>query len=87
MPEESDKRLRFNNYHESMKVKFVIYADKEFSLEKIQACDKDSTMSFTSKVNKHMACGYFLFTHCSSDQTYKKKSNIISAEVKPLWSI
>ena len=35
-----------------MKFKFVIYADKEFSLEKIQACDKDSTMSL--KINKNI---------------------------------
>ena len=50
-----------------MKIQFVIYADTNSLLEKIQTRDNNPEKSFTSKVIKHTACGYSVFTQCPSD--------------------
>ena len=57
MPEEDNKILKCNQGEKSMKVPFIIYADLESLLEKI---------------NKHTPSGYSLFTQCSFD-TKKNK--------------
>ena len=48
---------------------FVIYADLESILEKINGCENDQEKSSTIKVNKHTASGYSLFSHCMFDKT------------------
>ena len=51
---------------------FVIYADLESILEKINGCENDTEKSSTIKVNKHTASGYSLFSHCLFDKTKNK---------------
>ena len=51
---------------------FVIYADLESILEKISGCESDSEKSSTINVNKHIASGYSLFSHCLFDKTKNK---------------
>ena len=41
-----------------MKVLFVISADTESLLEKIDTCHNNPEKSSTTKVNKHTACSY-----------------------------
>ena len=41
-----------------MKVLFVISADMESLLEKIDTCHNNPENSSTTKVNKHTACSY-----------------------------
>ena len=36
---------------------------------KIYNCHNNPKKSSTTKINKHIASGYFLFTHCSFDAT------------------
>ena len=48
-----------------MKVPFIIYADMESSLEKIDTCHTNPKKSSATKINKYTASGYSLFTHCS----------------------
>ena len=48
-----------------MKVPFIIYADMESLLEKIDTCYDNPKKSLATKINKHTASGYSLFTHCS----------------------
>ena len=48
-----------------MKVPFIIYADMESLLEKIDTCYNNPEKSLATKINKHTASGYSLFTHCS----------------------
>ena len=52
-----------------MKVPFIIYEDLESLPEKISTCHNNPKKSSTTKINKHSASGYSLFTHCSFDAT------------------
>ena len=72
MTEEGNKILKYNQGEKSMKVPFIIYADVEFSLEKINACHDNPKKSSTTKTNKHTPSGYSLFAHYSFDTTNNK---------------
>ena len=72
MPEKDNKILKYNQREQSMKVPFIIYADLESLLEKIYTCHNNPEKSSTTKINKHTASGYSLFTHCSFDATKNK---------------
>ena len=72
MPEECNKILKYNHGEKSMKVPFIIYADLESLLEKISFCHNNPKKSSTTKINKHAASGYSLFTYSSFDATKNK---------------
>ena len=72
MPEEDNKILKYNQREKSMKVPFIIYADLESLLEKMNACHNNPEKSSTTIINKHTPSGYSLFTHCSFDATKNK---------------
>ena len=55
-----------------MGVPFIICADFESLLEKISTCHNNPNESSTTKINKHKASDYSLFTHCSFDATKNK---------------
>ena len=55
-----------------MKVPFIIYADLESLLEKMNTCHNNPKKSSTTKINKHTPSGYSLFTHCSFEITKNK---------------
>ena len=69
MPNEHHKILKYNHGEKSMKAPFIIYADLESLLEKINTCCDNPEKSSTTKINKHTPSGYSLFTHCSFDIT------------------
>ena len=72
MHEEDNKILKYNQREKSMKVPFIIYADLESLLEKMNTCYDNPEKSSTIKINKHTPSGYSLFTHCSFDATKNK---------------
>ena len=72
MPKEDNKILKYNHGEKSMKVPFVIYADLESLLEKMNTCHNDHKKSSTTKINKHTPSGYSLVTHCSFDKAKNK---------------
>ena len=72
MPEKDNKILKYNYGEKSMKVPFIIYADLESLLEKMNTCHNNPEKSSTTKINKHTLSGYSLFTHCSFDTTKNK---------------
>ena len=72
MPKEDNKILKYNHGEKSMKVPFIIYADLESLLEKMNTCHNYPKKSSTTKINKHTASSYSLFTHCSFDTTKNK---------------
>ena len=72
MPEEYNKTLKYNEGEKSMNVQFIIYADLECLLEKMNTCHNNPEKSSTTKINKHTPSGYSLFTHCSFDRTKNK---------------
>ena len=72
MPEEYNKILKYNEGEKSIKSPFIIYADLECLLEKMNTCNNNPEKSSTTKMNKHTQNGYSLFTHCSFDTTKNK---------------
>ena len=55
-----------------MKVPFIIHADLESLLEKMNTCHNNPEKSSTTNINKHTLSGHSLFTHCSFDTTKNK---------------
>ena len=72
MPEEDNKILKYNQGEKSMKVPFIIYADLESLLEKINTCHNNPEKSSKTKINKHAPSCYSFFTQCSFDTTKNK---------------
>ena len=59
MPEGGKNKITFQSCHKQMKVPYVIYADFEAILHKIQGCERGpESKSYTEKIKKHEACGY-----------------------------
>ena len=72
MPEEHNKILKHSHGEKFMRAPFAICADLESLLEKMNTCHNNPEKSSTTKVNKHTAFSYSLFTHCSFDATKHK---------------
>ena len=72
MPNEDNKILKYNHGEKSMKAPFLIYADIESLLEKMNTCYDNPENSSTTKVNKHTPSGYSLFMHCSFNKAENK---------------
>ena len=68
-PEKDDKILKYNNGEKSIKVPFIIYADLESLLDKMNPGYNNPEKLSISKINKHTPSDYSLFTHCSFDTT------------------
>ena len=49
MPEEDNKILKYNSGEKSLQVPFIIYADLECLLEKIDTCQYNPEESYTKK--------------------------------------
>ena len=69
MPREANKILKYNHGKKSMEAPFIICADLESLLEKMNTCHNDPEKSSTTKINNHTRSGHSLFTNCSFDTT------------------
>ena len=69
MPNEDNKIIKYNQGEKSIKLPFIIYADLECLLEKMNTCYNNPKESSTTEINKHTPSGYLLFAHCSFDKT------------------
>ena len=54
MPSEDTEILEFNQYQKSDKAPFIIYADLECLIEKIDGCKNNPENSSTTKVSEHI---------------------------------
>ena len=72
MPTKDNNIIKYNQGEKSLKLPFIIYADLECLLEKINTCYNNPEESSTSKINKHTPSGYSIFTHCSFDKPKNK---------------
>ena len=72
MPAEYNKTLKYNEGEKSMRPPFIIIADLECLLEKMNTCHNNPEKSSTTKINKHTPSGYSLFTHSSFNRTKNK---------------
>ena len=62
VPSEETNMLEFNQYQKSNKAPFIIYADLEYLIEKIDGCKNNPDNSSTTKVNKHIPSGFSIST-------------------------
>ena len=69
MPDENNEILKYNLWEKSLKVPFIIYADLECLLQKINSCQNNPKKSYTEKKVMHKPSGYSLVTCCSFDKS------------------
>ena len=55
MPSEDAEKLEFNQCNKYDKTPFVIYADLECLIEKMDRCKNNSKKSSTTKVSKYIS--------------------------------
>ena len=75
MPKEDNEILKYNQGEKYKKAPFIIYADLECLLTKMNSCHNNPKKSSKTKINKHTPSGYSLFTHCSFDEERNKLSH------------
>ena len=68
MPDEDKKILKYIPGEKSLKVLFIIYADLECLLRKINICQINPEKSYTEKKALHRPSDYSLVTCCSFDK-------------------
>ena len=54
MMKEGENKMVFKNYYKQMKTPYVVYADFECVLEKIDGCERNPDKSFTVKTEHHV---------------------------------
>ena len=62
MPSEDTKILEFNQYQRSDKPLFIIYADLQCIIEKVDECKNNLENSSTIKVSEHIVSGFSMST-------------------------
>ena len=75
MPSEDTKMLEFNQYQKSGKAPFIIYADPECIIEKIDGCKNNPENSSTTKVSEHIPSGVSMST-ISSFSSIENKHDV-----------
>ena len=76
MPDETNNTLEFKNYCKKMEVPFVVYADFESFIKKIEDNDykiNKKTNSYTKKINKHIPCSFNYYIKCFDESVYNKE--------------
>ena len=74
MPTDKNNLIKYNQGNKSLKLPFIIYADLECLLKKIDTCQNNPDLSFTTKINQHIPSGYSIYTSCSFDKSNNKLS-------------
>ena len=72
MPPEKDNILEFNQYMTSDKMSYIIQADIESLIKKIDGCANNPENSPTTKIVEHFACGYSMSTIWAFDHIESK---------------
>ena len=62
MPSEKDNILEFNQYVKSDKMPYIVYADIESLIKKIDECANNPENSSTTKKGEHIHCVYSMST-------------------------
>ena len=89
MPDEDNKILKYVSGEKSLKVPFVIYADLECLLKKIDTCQNNPENSYTEKKAAHRPSGYslvtcFLFDKSLNEQKYYRGEDCMKIFCKGL---
>ena len=64
--------IKYNQGEKSLELPFIIYADLECLLKKIDTCYNNPDFSSTTKINQHIPSGYSIYTNCSFDKSNNK---------------
>ena len=72
MPEKGTI-LKFIHYERSEKVPFIIYADTEALIKKMQNCDPNPQNSYTKKHQKHEPISFSYYIKSFNDNVYESK--------------
>ena len=73
MPTEDKKNLEYIPGEKSLRVPFIIYADLECLLQKINSCQNNPKKLHTEKKATHRPSGYSLITCCSFDKSKNER--------------
>ena len=79
MPKEDNKILKYNIGEKSMKVPFIIYADLESLLEKMNIYHNNAEKSSVTKINKH---NHLVIRYLHTAHLIQQKISLIIIEVK-----
>ena len=74
MPSPSNNIIKYNSGEKSLELPFIIYADLECLLQKIDTCYNNPDLSSTTKINQHIPSGHSVYTNCSFDKANNKLS-------------
>ena len=74
MPSPNNNIIKYNLGGKSLELPFIIYADLECLLKKIDTCYNNPDLSSTTKINQHIASGYSIYANCSFDKSNNKLS-------------
>ena len=75
MPSEDTEILESNQYQKSDKALFIIYADLECIIQKINGCNNNPENSSTAKVSKHIPSSFSMST-ISSFRSIENKNDV-----------
>ena len=65
---EQGEKIMFNNYRKQLKAPYIIYADFEWIIHKIQSPNLDPDKSGTQNTAHHGTCGYsFIVVRCDGE--------------------
>ena len=74
MPDAENNILKSKPRKKSLKHAFIIYADLECLLLKMNTCNNSLNKSYTTAKALHKPSGYFLLTSCSFDKSENKQT-------------
>ena len=74
MPSPNNNIIKYNSGEKSLELPFIIYADLECLLKKIDTCYNNPELSSTTKINQHIPSGYSIYTNCCFDKSNNKLS-------------
>ena len=75
MPSEDTKILEFNQCQKSEKAPFIIYADLECIIEKVDGCKNNPENSSAAKLSEHIPSG-FSMSIISSFRSIENKHDV-----------
>ena len=80
MISEDNKILEFNQYQKSDKAPFIIYADLECIIEKIDGCKNNPENPSTTNVSEHILSGFSMST-ISSFRSIENKHDVYKVKI------
>ena len=81
MPSEKAKILEFKHHMKSDKMPYIIYADLECLIEKIDGCENNPEKSSTTKIGEDIPCRYSVstiwrFDHIEDKHTLYRRKDV-----------